>query len=61
LNFPSSPDWFNGGGAGPDVQILQIPPTSVFYPGVANRSNALIIRLATDEKLDDFDFVVQLK
>jgi hypothetical protein len=46
LNFPSSPDWFDGGGAGPDVQI---PPASVFYPGVANRSNALIIRLATDE------------
>jgi hypothetical protein len=55
LNFPASPDWFDGGCAGACVEI---PPASMFYPGVANRSNALVIRLATDEKLEDFDFVV---
>lgn len=55
LNFPASPDWFDGGGAGAGVRI---PSASMFYPGVANRSSALVIRLATDQKLKDLDFVV---
>jgi hypothetical protein len=55
LNFPPSPDWINGGGAGPGVKIA---PASLFYPGVSNRSSARVIRLATDEKRDDLDFVV---
>jgi len=55
LNFPASPDWFDGGGAGAGVRI---PPASMFYPGVANRSSALVIRLATDQKLEDLAFVV---
>jgi hypothetical protein len=55
LNFPASPDWFDGGGAGDGVQI---PPASLFYPGVPNRSSALVIGLATDERLEDLDFVV---
>ena len=42
-----------GAGAG-----VRIPPASMFYPGVANRSSALVIRLTTDEKLKDLDFVV---
>jgi carboxypeptidase family protein len=55
LNSPASPDWFDGGGAGAGVRI---PPASVFYPGVANRSSALVLRLATDEKLEGLDFTV---
>ena len=58
LNFPASPDWFDGGGAGAGVRI---PPASMFYPGIANRSSALVIRLATDQKLEDLDFVVPSK
>lgn len=55
LNFPASPDWFDGGGGGAGVRL---PPASMFYPGVANRSSAQVIRLATDEKLDDLEFAV---
>jgi hypothetical protein len=58
LNFPASPDWFDGAGAGDD---LPIPPASMFYPGVLDRSRALVIQLATDEKLGNLDFVVQSK
>jgi Carboxypeptidase regulatory-like domain len=55
LNFPASPDWFDGDGGGDGVPL---PPASMFYPGVANRSGALVIRLETDEKLEDLNFVV---
>jgi carboxypeptidase family protein len=58
LNFPANREWFDGGGAGDD---LTIPPAAMFYPGVANRFNARVIELATDEKLDDLDFVVPSK
>jgi hypothetical protein len=58
LNSPPSPDWFDGGGAGAGVRI---PPASVFYPGVSNRSSALVIRLTSDEKLEGLDFVVPLR
>lgn len=55
LDYPSRADWFNGSGAGPEVKI---PPASLFYPGVQNRSSARVIRLAIDEKLDNLDFVI---
>jgi hypothetical protein len=55
LNSPASLDWFDGGGFGDGVRI---PPASTFYPGVADRSSALVIRLATDEKLERLDFMV---
>ena len=55
LNFPARPDWFNGAGAGPGVKI---PPASLFYPGVASRSAAVVIRLATDEQIDNIDFLL---
>lgn len=58
LNFPPNPAWFDGGGAGAGVRI---PPVSMFYPGVANRSRAKIIRLATDEKLERLDFTIPSK
>jgi Carboxypeptidase regulatory-like domain len=55
LNSPASPDWFDGGGFGDGVRI---PPASMFYPAVADRSSAMVIRLATDERLERFDFIV---
>lgn len=55
LNFPARPDWFNGAGAGLGVPI---PPASLFYPGVPNRSSARAIQLQTDERVDNVDFVV---
>lgn len=58
LNFPGRPDWFNGGGAGIGVKI---PPASVFYPGVPDRSSARVIRLAADEKLGDIDFILPVQ
>jgi hypothetical protein len=58
LNYPARSDWFNGGGAGPG---LRIPPASMFYPGVANRANAHVIQLGTDQKLDKLDFILPVK
>jgi Carboxypeptidase regulatory-like domain len=43
-----------GSGAGP----AWVPPTaSVYYGGATDRSGALVITLAADEKRDDFDFI----
>jgi hypothetical protein len=58
IDFPNSPDWFNGSGGGSGVAI---PPASMFYPGVVSRANAKVIRLETDEKLDNIDFVVPVQ
>lgn len=58
INFPNSSDWFNGSGGGSGVAI---PPASMFYPGVASRANAKVIRLETDEKLNNIDFVVPVQ
>jgi hypothetical protein len=55
LNYLASADWFEGGGAGAGVKL---PPATWFYPGVRDRLSALIIHLASDEKLDKLDFVV---
>lgn len=55
LNYPASADWFNGSGAGAGVKL---PPVTLFYPSVWDRSSAFIIRLASDEKLDELNFVV---
>lgn len=55
LNSPASADWFDGGGFGDGVRI---PSASTFYPTVADRSSAMVIRLATDERLERFDFIV---
>ena len=58
LNYPANSEWFEGSGGGDGVRI---PPASTFYPGVQSRSAAKIIRLATDEKLDHFDFTIPSK
>jgi Carboxypeptidase regulatory-like domain len=55
INLPGAPPWKVGGGAGSN---LDIPSASLYYPGVLNRSAALAIMLAEDEKRDDIDFVV---
>jgi hypothetical protein len=33
----------------------------MFYPDASDRSSALIIRLSSDQQLDDFDFTVPSK
>jgi Carboxypeptidase regulatory-like domain len=58
FDFPPRPDWVNSGGAGVGVRI---PSVSAFYPGVPDRSKARVIRLATDEKLENLDFMVPAK
>lgn len=55
INLPGAPPWNVGGGAGVG---LDIPPASLYYPGVQSRSAALSITLAKDEKRDDIDFVI---
>lgn len=58
LNYPKRPDWINGSGSGAG---LKLPPASLYYPGVIGRSKARIIRLSTDEKIDNLDFVLTAK
>jgi hypothetical protein len=58
LNYPGRPDWLNGTGAGAGVKV---PPASLYYPGVRNRSSARIVWLATDEQLDNLVFVVPVQ
>jgi Carboxypeptidase regulatory-like domain len=55
LNFPGRSDWFDGSGAGGN---LKLPPASLFYPGVTNRSGAQVIQLTADEKLDNINFTL---
>jgi hypothetical protein len=58
LNYPARSDWFNGGGGGFG---LKLPPASLFYFNATERSGARVIRLATDEKLDNLDFIVPVQ
>jgi hypothetical protein len=54
INLPGAPPWAHGGGGGPDVA----PKTaSMYYGGATERSGALVITLAADEKRDDLDFI----
>jgi len=52
FNFPARADWINGASAGAAVEL---PPASLFYPVGSNRSNARVIQLHTDEKVDTID------
>jgi len=54
INLPGAPAWKYASCGG----VCEIPPASVYYPGVTSRSAALIITLATDEKRKDIDFTV---
>jgi hypothetical protein len=53
LNFPPRSDDVDAGST--------LPPASVFYPGVANRSEARVIRLTTDEKMEDVNFTIPVE
>jgi Carboxypeptidase regulatory-like domain len=54
INLPGAPPWEYGSAAGPGVT----PPTaSLYYGGAAERSGALVVKLAADEKHDNLDFV----
>lgn len=56
INLPGAPAWKNGGCGGACQN--EIPDASLYYPGMHNRSEALVINLATDEKRDDIDFTI---
>ena len=58
INPPGAPAWVHSAGAGAG---LSIPAASVYYPGVADRSAALVIKLAVDEERDDLDFIIREK
>lgn len=54
INLPGSPTWKPAGCAG----TCSIPKASLYYPNMRNRTDALVINLATDEKHDDIDFTI---
>ena len=56
IGLPGAPPWKTGGCAG--ACSNEIPPASLYYPGMSNLSNALVIDLAADEKRDDLDFTL---
>jgi hypothetical protein len=56
INLPGGPAWKYGGCGGACQD--EIPSASLYYPGMQNRSDALVISLATDEERDDIDFTV---
>jgi len=58
INLPGAPAWKYGSGAGVGVNP---PAASLYYPGMRNRSDALVVSLTTDEKRDDIDFIVPLQ
>ncbi len=59
ISWPGDSPWKTGGCAGACVN--EIPPVSLYYPGVCKLSNALVIDLATDEKRDGLDFALPLQ
>jgi hypothetical protein len=54
INLPGALPWkvYGCGGACKD----EIPEASLYYPGMHNRFDALVITLADNEKRDDIDF-----
>jgi hypothetical protein len=53
INLPGAPAWKYAGCGGACV----VPPASMYYYGTAERTKALVIKLATDEKRQDIDFI----
>jgi len=53
INLPGAPPWKYAGCSG----ACDVPPAPLYYNGAAERSGALVIKLATDEKRDDIDFI----
>jgi hypothetical protein len=56
INLPGTPAWKNYGCSGACQD--QIPDASLYYPGMHNRSDALLINLESDEKRDNIDFTI---
>jgi len=56
--LPDAPVWKYGGCGGAGCEA---PPIYLYYPGMHNRSDALVINLADDEKRDDIDFTVPVQ
>ena len=52
INLPGSPAWEYESGAG-----VPPPKASLYFGGTTERLNALVIKLAADEKRDDLDFI----
>jgi hypothetical protein len=57
IGLPGAPDWKPSGCAG-TPGACSVPKASLYYPAMPNRSDALVIDLATDEKRDDIDFTI---
>jgi hypothetical protein len=57
VNLPGEPTWKPSGCAG-TPGACSVPKTSLYYPNMRNRADALVINLATDEKRDDIDFTI---
>ena len=54
INLPGAAAWkYSGCGGACDA-----PQASLYYPNMRNRSDALVIDLATDEKREDIDFTI---
>jgi len=58
INLPDAPSWKYGGCGGAGCEA---PPIYLYYPGMHNRSDALVIALADDEKRDDIDFTIPMQ
>lgn len=55
INLPGAPQWKYGGCSGAGCSI---PKASLYYPGMRNRADALVINLSEDEKREDIDFII---
>ncbi|HUK31693.1 MAG TPA: carboxypeptidase-like regulatory domain-containing protein [Candidatus Acidoferrum sp.] len=54
INLPGAPAWKYESCGGP----CEVPPASLYFNGAVERSGALVIKLETDEKRQDIDFVI---
>ena len=55
INLPGAPVWKYAGSAGVGADPR---PASLYYPGLQDRSRALMISLSIDEKRDDINFTI---
>lgn len=58
INLPNAGPWRDGGCSGAGCSI---PKASLYYPGVRNRADAIVINLSEDEKRDDIDFIIPVQ
>lgn len=61
IKLPDAPAWKFGGSCAGEGCKNQIPEESfLYYPGMHNRADALLITIGKDEKRDDIDFIVPI-